>query len=914
MPKTYRVNFHRGSRFRGKGADGEVRLLQNARVESESLISMRYPRYLSTTVSPDTIQLFSYRGRMIQSSKRRNYTADYTGGAERICYSQYGDWPKKQINSNELPLGIVRPVAPPVIDQASSPVIAAPTIISLAAGSGALMKTARVSARVAVKTNIGVLPPSGRTIVTPANDNSAIQITWSSPARGDITVTGFLVFVGDPDDENLVAELSPGASTYTHTGYAGGYPDKAKSYDQTLPYQYFYTFSQDCEGVRAESGPSPVTPPSARFSGRRLNIPVDTDGYWDQAEVQSVSATASAIGYGTGGTTLNATVTKPVLDADKGMYYTTVADHKLKKGDWCMLKGLLNTAASSVTGKVVSFASPHPYVVGDWAYIVSGNATLNGKTVRVSATTSLTVTLDMPSIAGWAGTVLGFSAMVEVIDVVGDNVYLDYGSYMNGTWGTTKLVRNGSGLVLYWEWNAYHNGLVVHTTDQRSGTSIEGDVMPFGPSEKFLIDMVDPYYNGTKEMECVRLSDDPGAFLVLDQPAPSITNTMPVPTLPLATTWPILRCEFNVDFAALPTPCPSDGDLVQLVIGGTRTITSICRKTGNTLLFRKPSGADVGNLSVTMKWVPKNNYFVGRRIYRVGDTSEFLLVQEIPLDQDYLVDYRGPDYLGDACSSYQVVNNAPLLDAPAPETLEFLVSHYDMHFAIDGDYVLWTDKGRPDAWIPEFREKFPSKPVGLASTRQTLAVLCTDGIYRLEGNSPTDISRSTTNAVDGCMARGSIQTTEHGVIYLGKRGLNIFDGHDSRCITDERFDVKQLFGTSPDTTLWALPWLGTTDTKAFAEAIRVDGALSYRPDWSNTLPGFYNGFQSFMYRGCYFIYNTHPAYAGMGTWVVDLTREGFPMHHLGISPSDVFVDDNQTIYMLFAGSTRPITTVTITSP
>jgi len=823
-----------GMSLQGKDGNGAFRFIENARLGNGRLESYRFPIYQTDSVPAGSTQVFSYKGRMLYSTLARAYTAETIYGNERICFTEYGTYPKKQINGFEVPLGILRPTVPLVNNTTSFVASAGPVLTQLVAGTGILAAGKILSFRIGIKTDFGVLPPGNSSQIQVNIETSAIQIDWTVPTL-PITLRGYMVFAGDLGNEYLVATLPPGQISFVYDGKTSGNGDRASEYDQTLAYSYFHTFYQNINGMIAESGPSPVTAQITNFGGRMLSVPVFTDGFWDQDGKLTHSTTNVAL-----------------TDCDTMQAESAVA-----------------ISAITWDANLNQFK----------ATVQSGHRFVKGDTLVVSA----------PNQSGVGGRNNYNNILVEVLQDPGATwIYLDVAvgdETLNWTSATVK--RQTMIQISSWSWNSFVGGLVIKCASNH-GLSASDSVRITIPG--------DAYYNGLSDLETVRILSDPTSFLVKNSPPPGLTS------------WTgsayVRRKLFRLVPTAMPNPAPASGDLCLVTLTGG-VVCSAFVLTGIDCFYFKNvnplTGSSTGN-TLTMCWYPKNNGITSRRIYRVGDTPNFLRVDDIPLDQSYYFDYKDASALGEPCPSYRTNGTNIDLDTIAPPTLECIVSHNKMHFGIDGMDVCWTRVNSPDSYCSTFRNTFPSKPIGIASCRGTLAVFCQDGIYRLDGNDPDNMSVMPTNAIDGCIARNTIQPVNNGVIYLSKRGLCLFDGMNSEPLFSGVFTLNDMVGTSPSSLLNGKPWIGAVDTRAMELAIRNGNATSFHPEWVGTQAGFLDTLKSFVYLGKYYLYSSSSAHAGMGTWCIESVSmggsSGFCVSHLGLSPLFVHVDEFENVNML----------------
>lgn len=317
-------------------------------------------------------------------------------------------------------------------------------------------------------------------------------------------------------------------------------------------------------------------------------------------------------------------------------------------------------------------------------------------------------------------------------------------------------------------------------------------------------------------------------------------------------------------------------------------------------------------------FTPKNGGYKYRRIYRTGDASGYMLVKELPLWETSFTDGKVASQLGDPIGSYYVENGKSVIFQPPPVGLTMVTSHYGMLFGIDGYNVRWTPAGKRDAWPAAFSLDFESKPVALASYAQGLIVLCEDGIYRIDGTTPTLLSRSRTRAENGCYAPFSVQNTHAGLVYLSQRGLMLFDGNNAECITDRKVPGSFFFGTSIETTpinYWVKPTLMSYNYAKLTKDDRVLGSVGEAILYDDNTPmnGYVDDIRSFYHNGKYFLYypNKSGNYGANTMVCVDLQAQGMPITTLGLKPKDVFIGSDSNAYFLFANCEADTTATSI---
>lgn len=313
-------------------------------------------------------------------------------------------------------------------------------------------------------------------------------------------------------------------------------------------------------------------------------------------------------------------------------------------------------------------------------------------------------------------------------------------------------------------------------------------------------------------------------------------------------------------------------------------------------------------LNASAKWVPLNGYYKTWNLYRTGSTGAFQLVEKIPIDDTEFSDTTSTQYLGEPPTSYYIDNGIfgqvqIDFDIP-PDGLQSLTSHYGMLFGVDGNTVRWTPANQPDAWPSVYSQDFNYKPLALASFGTGLVVLCEDAIYVLDGNQPSSMSLSKTQAEDGCYGPHTVQKTHAGLVYLSKRGVMLFNGMNSVCITDNRISSNFLLGPSKLETPVNFWWIPTKLGYFYGNLAYPDGVLFsdtsanrfYRTNKINS-PNF--EVTSLYHLGKYYlVYTGKTNYEGHTTLCIDLQVEGYPITTLGLKPVDIITNEFEDAYIL----------------
>ncbi len=381
-------------------------------------------------------------------------------------------------------------------------------------------------------------------------------------------------------------------------------------------------------------------------------------------------------------------------------------------------------------------------------------------------------------------------------------------------------------------------------------------------------------------------------------------NNIKVPTdgspLPAGTTAQLVKC--IVTYTALGVV--ADNDVVNLVGTGTGTTVSGLYKATriDDMNFSVPLLATAIITLSTVKWVPLNGYYDKWLLYR-NEQGGWFQVDEVDLSETTYTDGKPFAALGGTPSSYYSENGITVDYDTPPVSMTSVESHYGMLFAISGHTVRWTPILTPDAWPEVFSVTLAYKPVKVVSFAQGLIILCQDAIYRLDGNSPTQMSLSKTHAEDGCYAPGTVQKTDKGLMYLSRRGIMMFDGTQAQCITDTRIPGAVINGPSKTATPVPFWWLPTTMTKNYADLAGEDSISStqyvFNMDNTKVIDGMNKSLKSMYHQGKYYLFFTGDNYQGNTSFVVDMQLPGFPITTMGSKVTDCHVDEFENAYLLF---------------
>jgi hypothetical protein len=360
----------------------------------------------------------------------------------------------------------------------------------------------------------------------------------------------------------------------------------------------------------------------------------------------------------------------------------------------------------------------------------------------------------------------------------------------------------------------------------------------------------------------------------------------------------------------------SNGDAVWVVSPsgiktGTYAITAACATGFEINVY----SATTQSVPASVKYKPGNNYLKYRNLYRVGDTSEWSLVAQVPITEGTFDDsFSYQNIEGGTPDSFYQEDGINIIFSKAPPALTCLTSHYGMLFGISGHTIRWTPIGRPDAWPEVFSLTMPFQPLALASFNQALIVLCYDAIYRLDGNVPTRISLSKTKAENGCIAPHSVQKTHSGLVYLSKLGPMLFDGERAVTITATKIPAQFFQGTSyrysSSVEFWARPTLSTYNYVNLCNHDGLLGKFNTNPMVeTNPRSGPNYNVRSFYSNGKYSMFwvdGSATNYTENTMVTIDLQVEEFPVTTSSVKLLDAFVSDTCNTYTLLRESSPGI--------
>ena len=374
MPKSFKVSVAGGISAVVDTAfsDGKhVAYMENLDVRGGKAVPYQMPLLNpNITVPADSVQVFSYRQRLLFSAARRSYAAEYEDNRERIYWTEYGGNPMKMIDGTIVPLGTVRPDVPPGVYAGTD--VSPQNIMATVSTGGSLAKGTEVTFRLAYQTAFGVLPPSGIVQPTISTDGSLVTLSWNNPVM-DTPATQILLFMGVVGgDEKLLATLMPRVTSYSYPNALTASGELASDYDQSVSYEYCTTYTRNVNGVVDESGPSSPSPSVLAKSSRKVTV-----SPWAEGILQSdntitwtvpfnLRSVTGLLGYSSdGGATNTIGVESIALETGTNRVLVTFAsNHNFYNGQHIFFTGLSpNPFSDTVTTLAGSFVTGTTYTI-----------------------------------------------------------------------------------------------------------------------------------------------------------------------------------------------------------------------------------------------------------------------------------------------------------------------------------------------------------------------------------------------------------------------------------------------------------------------------------------------------------------------------------------------------------------------
>lgn len=850
--KNTRIDFTKGINEIGDKAiiaEGLLTIADNVDLRSGSARSFRAPvRVGGTTPPSDAVQLFVYRGKFYYSSVRRHYATDYFGATDRVYFSQYAGKPQKIIEGTQVDLGTPAPIVSPAVIKGTALGVNNVTVTEQL-GTGNLTIGTRVSIRVGVRTKDGVMPASNKAVVVIQHNNSSVVVAWSPPAQS-VGAKAIVIFGPDEDKEQRITDVGVAETSYTYSGQVGAKGELASSYDQNFNMEYVYTFLRRVNGVDDESGPSPASVSVLSSQGRQITFDPVSDGAFGFSTLQSGPWTASTLSLAPSSTLgPDISLTAWAYDSSVGrLKFTTAAPHLLVNGERLLFDASFTDVLWENVVKDIYTDPAYPNNFWTDDLIAPTDAPGGGQKTRRGVTATIALCSYDSGVVGTK-----FTTTANHGYKTGDK--LIFQAFSDSVWNnqTFEIVASPTNLRVFWV----------------TGVSFPTDA----------------------------------SFASQQANRAATSLTMPVSlTPPMDGDTIYLSITDNASPAHVFT-----GYYRALVINNSSILLPFFVDTNGAHVAYNWSGTFSGSVTQTIEWVPNNGYLWARRLYRTGDSDQFLLVKEIPMETTVFKDSTPTANLGAPPDSFYVENNQVVIFDVAPLGAEGLIAHHGMGFCIDDHSVRWTPVGRPDAWPQTFRLDFAYKPVALASYQGAMIVLCEDAIYRIDGQTPTTLSRTPTSCFDGCIAPNSVQKVGNDLFYLSRRGVIQFSQGRGICITDSKLRPQTLLSPSgfagiSQPAFW---WLRTEEEALYYALAENDGVPwpvngpRYLGE-TRQIGGINRAIRSFYYLGKYHLYwsAAETGYDAHSMICIDMQMPGMPVTTLGFKPLDVHVADTGEAYCL----------------
>jgi len=753
-------------------------------------------------------RIWEYRGLWFYSELDRTYHGEYIQGQQVVYFTEEGVYgtgdealpPQKVINGTQYRLGIQRPLTAPLVAQSRS---SAPTLVTATVTGGGGLQMPVASYRVAAIVDGSILTPGEAVLVTLPTVGSVvtpstITVTWRKVSGA----SGYAVFGRVEGSERLLFKTGD-TDTAVDNGSRGEGSETAVQYDVTKPYQYVYTYYRKIAGIEDESGPSPL---SSEIYGSMTPVITRSalyDGSLTGSAPTSIEFSVNDVTASIDSTSRQVIHYFKVAAGNLSTMYATDTPHGMVTGDlgrmtidWSGVYSdeMAITVPQPLQPPLVQLSVTNPYPTG-------GTVAVGAHTYKFTAVRAYTY-----DSGGYPPQTTETTVAVVVPDMAHQSVSFDIASFSSGT-DLIIVYRDG---VAFWQLDP---NLATTFTDDGTDwyVSLAGYTIP------------------TTNETSVRCFSIP-ANLPLNAPAffnpplgvfqRSLTTltfggTMPVGFVPTAGT--------TLTFAGI-VAIPTLNGAVEMVSYDVLTQVMVVKKYTSYELYEGVTESTYGNIL----WNPQNAAYSGWRIYRVGDTAQFLLVADLPMSQTVFTDTVGTDNLGIAIPTSYEENGLFVVFDWAPRNAKRMVNHYGMRFAIVDNLVRWTPTNIPDAWPDVYFAAFPSHPVALASFKTMLMVLCQDGLYGLAGNTPSTLAVVGPLSNLGCIAPFSVQASNYGIMWLSKTGICISqDGVSAMCITADRVSGRYFYAPSQPTSIggtqigedWYIP---ASQTTQFAESMSLE--------------------------------------------------------------------------------------------
>lgn len=896
--KGERFDFTRGissvvdPRFLGEGFSVAV---DNIDLTAFVAQSMRAPVFRMDPPA-GTKDIYEYRGKWHYTPGRREWLADFVGRQERLYYKDIEPGASDRrlymvIDGVTALLGTPKPPVPPLVKEAGylSPKHVEATVLA----EGGKLPAGSITYRVGLRTELGLIPASAPVTVV-VTEKSRVNLTFDKVTYDK--ALKIVIYGRKSNEEQILEELNPTVTEWTDDGSLTPSGQYAKTLDESTVFHYFHTFVRDVNGYEDESGPSPIYGPLVTPQARVITRNVFFEGLFDGGYTwapgeMTVAASPS-----------NADIVGAFIRTDFNTYVTTRTAHARPAGTKVGIMHAHGGTDANLRNQIYHILNPTAALPKPAITALEETDLPEGATAW-PASTSLQVGVVAFRGASWDHCFGGspaetdlVSGDLQTISTTGDKAAVVRWSYPAG---------GADGF------HVYLNGFYIATVDKGVLFYTFGQVTP----------------NATRPSPTVNTSAS--RIMILGSEAKDIA-------------WDEVYAAANstlgsisYDPRALVTMTqahgyvPAKGDLVYFTpsipnVGGFTEVQDEATSSTFYIPLLNDAAASIQIGQEARIAGPQARFIKSWNLYVMrGDTGDFLLQGNYPLTQSEVIDASPVEALGSTCGSFYTEvgdfgNPVIVSFEPPPPDLHGLTLHQSMLWGIVDRTVRWTPINRPNAWPDAYQRDFEYQPLALASYAGTLLVLCTDGIYRMDGADPNSIRRNKTLAEDGLIAPFSVQPTPAGLVYLSKRGLMAFRGETNGAVPISEGKVEPaLFlagsGAREDDPFpfWAIPtrkgaaWARLTKRLPAANPDRSERELSdvLPMDWS------VDCIRSFVWKGKYHLYYGDPSGKGApykyhGMVIVDCTREGYPITTNGLKPVAAHVTEMERAFLLFQDPTE----------
>jgi hypothetical protein len=768
-------------------SEGFTIVADNVDLRSGTPKPFRYPTFFRDAPSGST-RIFEFRGKWHASVRWRDYAAELVGNQERVYFTEYGPLaspPQKIIDGVQARLGTQPPTVALAVEGGES-LIAEGLIATLGPGE---LPEGTYSYRIAGVQDTGnILPASAAVQVTIApGKTGSVNLSWKSIT----SISKYIVFGRIPDSEQEMDRVT--ALTWTDNNNKSPSGRLASRYNPILEFKYIYTFIRDVNGHSDESGPSPVSQPGYSNKERIIARQDLLEGIFIPSKLGFVFEQPPLIITSTHSSTVGSVESSGFWNKAGSCWVSTKTGHNAKNSSVVGLSGFYGynnetTAKITLPGTINQPYGIIPTIIagaGGTLPVAAYNYQLTGFIGDLATALLFDFTRGVP-----AQTAISATSTTSV-GLVGDGVRI-----------TCDMHNDVTGYFVY------RNGVFKGVLDPSVGNFMDLGIAPTVTGTTPVI----PTGNeiDTRVLILPFESKNPwSTYAVSEFKIVSVGTTkislssnhgLPIGTVRTVRIRGFTLTSVNGLWDATITGV-SDFEIPLFT-----TTDDVAQTTHKIVEFSDLNSTGGNEFSYYKYW----------NLYRIGDTDQPLLVEQIPIETMTYVDTKSIDFLGNPPDSYYFDGRQYISFEEAPEGLEGLENHYQMLFGIYKNSVRWGPKNRPDAFPTAYTFFFPSRPMRLASYASFLVVLCQDALYLINGFDPGSLILTKSLAEDGCIAPRSVQKTSHGLLYLAKRGIMSFDGNNSVCLTESR--VPGTFFTNGSSLKNSIPywWFPTEQTYNYA--------------------------------------------------------------------------------------------------